>query len=1499
MTEDTPTPVDRLRERVDRYQQDGDPMTVLDAEALAEAAAAWQAQPMEDQPDGTTSVDPYTVYVIGLLHWCRHLALPEGQKEDDLRQALRLFAPFAETAPHVLPPRAQDLLGGRGDDVEDLLADLRRRVDLYRAHGDPSGLSGAEGPDVAGRLARTAYTGSGLPFLVAHTVALFHWCRHLAVSDADAAAASLDVAMGMFREFDATRSSWLPEELWSLAGTDPAAARAAHRAMLSLSWVSDPATADRAIGLLGRAAAGLPAGHPSRGVLLAKQGVAHQIRFGLTGDPADIDRAVEAGRLGHAAVPETHLDRPRYTSNLANALRARTELADEPDPADIAAAVELAEEAVRLLTPKYEYQGQILGNLASALAVRYLHGADPADLDRAVDIGRRALAVLQGNPERYGTLHTLSRALSERFELRGGRADLDEASRYAEQAIAEGQGKPRADLGELYRQLGWIRWLGYQDGHDLADLDAALDAGRSARAATPPEHPQYTRRLVMPWAFAGARFRHTDALEDMDAALVEGRAVVARADRFGTGNAGMSAAEVRRSVGLFLSVRFDRTGDLDSLDEAIALYRSAVAEERGPALLRNLGTSVRDRARVTSTSADWREAVAYGRAAVAAAPEGHPDRAESLSQLSATLRERYEANGDAADLDEAVAVAREAVRTADDPAAGADHPQDAESASRGTSAGPDTLPLPPDPTERSAVSGGALGHLSSALLLRFRRLGDTADLDGAVSYGRLALDRAAPDAGSYPALLGTLVSALGTRYGERGAGADLDEAIDLGQRAADLTPPGSAARAVRLSNLSRVLHERYGRTRDPEDLDRAADMAEAAAAELPVEHAQRAIVLIGLAQCLHERFGRDHDPADADRSIEVAARAVAATGPGHPMHTGCLSNLGVFRVARASAEEDAAVAEADLAEAVRVYREGLRVAADDAPERFALLANLGEALWRGYVVSGDRSRAEEAVACWRRVAEHPAASAWPRLACARKWGDTAAELAEEPSSVLDAYTTAVAQLPVLAWHGLGRGDRERLLARTRGLAADAAAAAVAAGRPDRALELLEQGRGVIWSQLLDVRSDLTALREAAPDLAAELDRVRHELDSPADTLLGEPVPVPADHRMALADRWDTLVRQARSVPGFESFLRPLSAPTLCETVGDGPVLVINVSGRRCDALLVTADGVRSVPLPGLSDEESARRANAYLAALREFARGRRGLTEQVALEQAVDELLRWLWDTVTAPVLDALGVTGPAEDRPRLWWYPTGALTLLPLHAAGHHGEGAGRTVLDRVVSSYAPTLRVLGRGRADEPVDGDARLLLVALADLPELPALPGVREETAALTALLPGRCTTLDGRRATREAVAEALPRHAWVHFSCHGGQDLADPSRGGVHLHDGMLTVEELTSARHTARGELAFLSACQTALGGVHHLDEAITLTSALQHAGWRHVVGTLWSVGDAAATTITTATYRHLVRDGGIDADAVARALHGATLTMRDSLPQRPSRWAPFVHVGP
>ena len=57
------------------------------------------------------------------------------------------------------------------------------------------------------------------------------------------------------------------------------------------------------------------------------------------------------------------------------------------------------------------------------------------------------------------------------------------------------------------------------------------------------------------------------------------------------------------------------------------------------------------------------------------------------------------------------------------------------------------------------------------------------------------------------------------------------------------------------------------------------------------------------------------------------------------------------------------------------------------------------------------------------------------------------------------------------------------------------------------------------------------------------------------------------------------------------------------------------------------------------------------------------------------------------------------------------------------------------------------------------------------------------------------------------------------------------------------------------GELAFLSACDTAAGSVTLPDEAIHLAAAVQAAGYRHVVATLWQIGDDVAPSLTETVY--------------------------------------------
>ncbi|WP_026341929.1 cation:proton antiporter [Actinomadura atramentaria] len=148
----------------------------------------------------------------------------------------------------------------------------------------------------------------------------------------------------------------------------------------------------------------------------------------------------------------------------------------------------------------------------------------------------------------------------------------------------------------------------------------------------------------------------------------------------------------------------------------------------------------------------------------------------------------------------------------------------------------------------------------------------------------------------------------------------------------------------------------------------------------------------------------------------------------------------------------------------------------------------------------------------------------------------------------------------------------------------------------------------------------------------------------------------ADRRFALARERDRLVDQVRALDGFGGFLRPPPPADLLAAGDRGPVVVLNASRWRCDALVLADGAVRTVPLGGLTLDGLGDRVGRYLRAV--------GYPDP---------------DEPDGPA-PGIGPHAPGADRPRLWWCPTGLLSLFPLHAAGHHGE-PGRSVLDRVVS--------------------------------------------------------------------------------------------------------------------------------------------------------------------------------------------------------------------------
>ena len=73
----------------------------------------------------------------------------------------------------------------------------------------------------------------------------------------------------------------------------------------------------------------------------------------------------------------------------------------------------------------------------------------------------------------------------------------------------------------------------------------------------------------------------------------------------------------------------------------------------------------------------------------------------------------------------------------------------------------------------------------------------------------------------------------------------------------------------------------------------------------------------------------------------------------------------------------------------------------------------------------------------------------------------------------------------------------------------------------------------------------------------------------------------------------------------------------------------------------------------------------------------------------------------------------------------------------------------------------------------------------------------------------------------------------------------------------------------------------------------VHLASAFQLAGYRHVIGTLWPIGDQPAVDFAELAYPAIA--AGTD---VAAAVRAATRTMRDRYADNPLAWASHVHVG-
>jgi tetratricopeptide (TPR) repeat protein len=394
----------------------------------------------------------------------------------------------------------------------------------------------------------------------------------------------------------------------------------------------------------------------------------------------------------------------------------------------------------------------------------------------------------------------------------------------------------------------------------------------------------------------------------------------------------------------------------------------------------------------------------------------------------------------------------------------------------------------------------------------------------------------------------------------------------------------------------------------------------------------------------------------------------------------------------------------NLEQAIFHFQQALDVYTRQAyPEQWATTQNnLGEA-YRNRIRGERAENLEQAIFHYQQALDVYTRQAYP-VECrqtARNLGNLAFEQGDWQLACT-AYTEAWLAQEIL-WRSTSlRPNKEIELREMRDIPARLAFAHIRLAQAPQALTTLESGRAQLMREALErSRRDLERLAEIGQqDLLARY----RALDERMETLqrlaaAGNRAPDWLKQMEQAQAEWNAVIEEIRRLPGYETFLRSLTAEQIQEQAQDAPLVYLAATPHGGFALLVRDQGEPMVvELPQLTEErlqkqvlgfsakeyetlqQQAYKENrqppspaellgGYLGAYfrwRESLRPGTPKTEQEAARQAWFEALastlRWLGEAVMGPVLEALATFLPQGSLVRL--VPGGWLSLLPLHAA-------------------------------------------------------------------------------------------------------------------------------------------------------------------------------------------------------------------------------------------
>ncbi|KAG2109195.1 CHAT domain-containing protein [Suillus cothurnatus] len=730
----------------------------------------------------------------------------------------------------------------------------------------------------------------------------------------------------------------------------------------------------------------------------------------------------------------------------------------------------------------------------------------------------------------------------------------------------------------------------------------------------------------------------------------------------------------------------------------------------------------------------------------------------------------------------------------------------------------------------------ALDMLGRALRPRFEQCGSIDNLDESIQRSREAVSLCSEGHSKCYVYLNELAMSLLTCFNHQGNYHDLNEAISLYEEALRLCPIGHQYRDFTLDNLGSALITRFNQRSDVNDINRAISLQHEALTLRPPGHPYHDYTLNNLAMALKSRYDKLDVSEDLDEAIDLHRDSLQLRLHGHPFRYLTLNNLSSALSSRFTRTQK----NEDIEEAIRLCQESLEALPSLHPARHFSYTWLQEAYLARYSVQRKSPDLSLAVENFRLASQHPTQGFPDRILTAWNW-IVEAEQHNHPSA-LEAYTTFFELLDrhlVTRSSAISRREAAAAFHYARSAPVDAGSCAIRRHNLQKAVKLVEQGRGQQWSLASRLRTPLEDLEFTNPNIAHKFSELSKRVADAQGSA------VSTDRAAA---EWAAI--QYRRITTHGSASWP-SHHLHCESI----LLQRYHRESRKDLIVLLRTVWEAIMLPIVNVLE-------HVLELKHQSR-------------------IWLCPTAAFTSIP-LHAAHPFQTRPDRSKEPC---------------------LEDLYICSYAPTLSALIRSRKmmkkrvcpsfvaigqGQPRAGKSKELLA-------------VDSEIELVRKLVPETInhTTISGDSATRAGALRGLEENTWVHLACHGKQDREQPYNSHFVMKDKPITLLDIME-KDIPHAEFAFLSACHTAVGDEETPDEVIHLAAGLQFSGFKSVIGTLWEVDDAVANHVVKAFYENLFKDledgDKMDCTKAAWALNRATHSVKTKVPLE--QRMVFIHVG-